>query len=352
MNSKRFNRIIDNPHYKNSILHNTFSQKPYGFVDVGARGGIHSVVEPLAKHTSVLAFEPDCDECEKVQKKAENLNVWANLKAEPKGLYDNKGKQKLYLTYKATNSSLLPGNYPFLSRYNMIMFDQIGHTIVDTIRLDSILFEEKNICNYWGELIKLDTQGTEFEILQGAIKTLTERTVAIVCEVAFAEVYQNQKFFSDIELFLRQHGFSFYGFISSVLRSRKQIDKLREIGRERYIYADAVFFKDPLPGGVIEVNLTNRQTVALITSAILFEYFDFAIELSQQYLDRIEAVKIYELVHSLATYPPKKTYNELFKLIEQVKKYPEYTNVIVGNMIKSRFGYFDYDDIELSFFKR
>ena len=49
--------------------------------------------------------------------------------------------------------------------------------------------------------------------------------------------------------YLREWDFSFFGFTHLATRSRKGLDKHNTLGRERALWADAVFFKDPLPGG-------------------------------------------------------------------------------------------------------
>jgi len=97
----------------------------------------------------------------------------------------------------------------------MVKWRQIGVVPLVTTNLDKLLFGPLRQEDFWGEFLKLDTQGTEFEILQGAERTLAERTVAVFCEVEFFQVMEGQKLFSDVELFLREHGFAFYGFATT-----------------------------------------------------------------------------------------------------------------------------------------
>lgn len=58
-------------------------------------------------------------------------------------------------------------------------------------------------------------------ILEGAERTVRESALAIICEVEFCELYRGQKLFSDVEVFLRERGFSFFGFTHLATRSRK-----------------------------------------------------------------------------------------------------------------------------------
>ncbi len=232
-----------------------FSEQPLGFVDIGARGGVHPLIEPMAPYFSVLSFEPDEEACRAVDG------------CLPLALSDNEGEAFLHRCAVSTNDSLRPINQAFVDRYHMAKFAQIGATPLCTTMLDTVLvgrFEK-------AEFIKLDTQGTEFEIIRGANKTLAI-TSAIYCEVEFAQIYKDQKLFGDIEVFLRrQHGFSFLGFDNMSYRSRTPWR-----GRERLLHADALFIKDPLGH-----SMSERQKQVAAMACLLCGYDDFANEIME-----------------------------------------------------------------------
>jgi hypothetical protein len=56
-------------------------------------------------------------------------------------------------------------------------------------------------------VIKLDTQGTELDILHGAGRLLSQ-VLAIEIEVEFVHIYKGQPLFTDVDLFMRNQGFS------------------------------------------------------------------------------------------------------------------------------------------------
>ena len=94
---------------------------------------------------------------------------------------------------------------------------------------------------------------------------------------------------------LRDAGFSFYGFASLHHRSQRALDKKNAAGRERLMYADAVFLRDPLPGGPASARPTSgRRLHTLFTSARLLGYGDFALELARTtWADGAERVVAY-----------------------------------------------------------
>jgi hypothetical protein len=60
------------------------------------------------------------------------------------------------------------------------------------------------------DFLKLDTQGTELEILKGAREYLSDGKIAVVkTEVSFQPVYRGQCTFSEIDRFMKDHGFLF-----------------------------------------------------------------------------------------------------------------------------------------------
>jgi FkbM family methyltransferase len=89
------------------------------------------------------------------------------------------------------------------------------------------------------DLLRMDAQGAELMILQGAGHKLTE-TVCVQTEVSFNTLYVGQPMFGDIHDFLTAKGFIFHTFTEFQVRT---IGPSRGKGRQ-IIQADAVYVKD------------------------------------------------------------------------------------------------------------
>jgi FkbM family methyltransferase len=321
-------------------------RKPLGFVDIGARGGVNPVVEPLAGVTAVLAFEPDKNECARIKTGMTQESPYAQFRLVPCAVGRVSENARIYRYAAPGNNSFLTVNRPVVDRYKIQTFEECGSQLVPTNTLDRYIFEQLTGEDYWGELLKLDTQGMEYEILEGAQRTLSERTVAIIAEVEFFQMYAGQRLFSDIELRLRSHGFSFYGFTKMSYRSRKQLDKRTSLGRERILWADAVFFKDPFPGGAPTEALSERGKYTLFVSALLLGYYDFALEVAlRTWAQGEEAERINALVRRCAFYPPESSCQEIQALSRRVEERPALANIEIGRFVDQRRSMWDYDDV-------
>jgi len=332
------NDLADDPDFIASGPGKTLRESPLRFTDVGARGGAHPVVEPIAKLTSVLGFEPDEAACKEILNAP---NPWADLTIKTTALGSSRGTRTIHRLASPTNDSLLPPNEIITSRYAMEKFREVGRASVALGTLD----DETQIDPH-GEIIKLDVQGTELDVLSGSRRTLEVDTVAVISEVEFVQIYEGQRLFSDVEKMLRDVGFSFYGFHGGIhYRSKKKIDKRTERGRERALWADAIFFKDPLDGR--RQFFSTRQYHVLYCAALLLEYYDFALELARCWgnSDEEEMRRAESVVRRRASNPPGKNADDARMLCQEIELAPNNASVLVGKFIDSRAGFGNFDDV-------
>lgn len=133
---------------------------------------------------------------------------------------------------------------------------------VDTVRLDDVP-ETLSL-----DLLKIDIQGAELMVFENALERLRGALV-IHTEVEFLPMYIGQPLFSDVDRFLREHGFVLHRFEPLVSRTIKPLLRNNDpyAGFSQLFWADAVFVKDFIRLD----NLDSDQLIRL--SVILHECY-------------------------------------------------------------------------------
>lgn len=176
---------------------------------------------------TVYAFEPVKELFGKLCVNTRNIS---NIKPVNCALYSLSGKQTFYLTQALHSSSLYPTT-SLSAKYYSSMTKPCGTETVDAITIDE--WAEKSGIPFV-DIIKLDLEGAELEALKGAQKVL--KTVKLIlCEVQFGRLKENCCLFSDVESFLRKHGFYLHNLYD-----------LHSAETGRLLYGDAVFVQENL----------------------------------------------------------------------------------------------------------
>lgn len=153
----------------------------------------------------------------------------------PVALGAESGPRTFYLTRKKEVSSFLKPNREYVDLFpNSERWDVINQTTLHVELLDNLIDQLNDV-----DFIKLDTQGTELEILQGGINVL-DNVLAIELEVEFVPIYQDQPLFSEILTFLNLMGFEFYEFVTEYRYNRLKLDRTGQLA-----FADALFMRTP-----------------------------------------------------------------------------------------------------------
>lgn len=201
-----FKLIKINDQFSNSYrLVMAFKEKNIDFVfDVGANEG--QFVEDLRYYgfkKKVLSFEPILSAHEKLKKNSMSDNKWDVY--EPIALGKDNVSNTINVTKNSVSSSLLNITTEHLENAPDSMI--VKKQSVQEKKLDDIFFElnlkEKNL------FLKIDTQGYEFKVLQGAEKVLKEFK-GILIEVSLANLFEGQKNWLDIVELIQSKGFSLW----------------------------------------------------------------------------------------------------------------------------------------------
>jgi FkbM family methyltransferase len=177
-------------------------------VDIGAML-LEGAVDPFARlnklgQLSVIGFEPLPAECDKL-----NALALPSRRYLPYAVADGK-RHRLFVTNTGATSSLLRPNLKLAQRFNNLAeLMQVVETLdVDTVRLDDVAEIRAQGC----DLLKLDTQGSEAQILTHASETL-KHCVIVQTEVEFVPIYEDQPLFAEVDQLLRGQGFMFHRFL-------------------------------------------------------------------------------------------------------------------------------------------
>jgi FkbM family methyltransferase len=81
--------------------------------------------------------------------------------------------------------------------------DIVSRSTIETVALDDFAARNMGHCDF----LKLDLQGYEVNALRGARRLLREQIRAVVSEVRFKALYENDKLFGDIDASLAENGF-------------------------------------------------------------------------------------------------------------------------------------------------
>jgi FkbM family methyltransferase len=165
--------------YEGVILPYMNVSKGKCFVDVGAHVGKHTKKMAL-KGIIVYAFEPNPNVFEILR---ENVKDFPNVKVFKIALGDRRAEAVFYI-YKENPSS------GFGSLYNLYERKNVEELVVNVRTLDSFAFHNVG-------LIKVDTEGAEYNILKGAIKTLRRETPRLILEI-HSPLYLNMRLITSL----------------------------------------------------------------------------------------------------------------------------------------------------------
>jgi FkbM family methyltransferase len=258
-----------------SLFEGFYQQYPLVLVDVGAAGGLPDRWHLVNKHLNAIGFEPDEREFKKLKKQGHD-----NIRYQNMGILDKQDKVNLYLTKKPHCSSVFPPNTEFLNEFpNPERFDIVSPTKISVDKLDSQL--ERINCQDV-DFIKVDTQGSELFILEGASSILENAVFGLEVEVEFASMYKSQPLFSDVDIFLRKFGFQLFDL--------KRYYWKRTIGQSTFgkgqiIYADALYLKKYEQFETCLSQKGDKQKAKVlkaISICLLYGYYDYALAICER----------------------------------------------------------------------
>ncbi|MBD2093914.1 FkbM family methyltransferase [Trichocoleus sp. FACHB-591] len=196
-------------------------------IDVGANEGKFIITSlALMPEVAVYAFEPNLSLAEKLSSHKWNSE---KIKIFPVALGSKQNNLPINITKFSPASSFLEPSDQLAIEFPETEIDNI--VIVKVDRIDDLINSLDTM--HESILLKLDVQGFELEVLQGATGIL-DRIPIIVCEVNFAALYEKQPSLEAILSFLSKYGYQLVD-IGDPVRSRTT---------KEVLYADVAFKKE------------------------------------------------------------------------------------------------------------
>ncbi len=196
-------------------------------LDVGANTGQYAIsLRDAGFKGRIVSFEPTSEAHSQLCRVARNDSLWTV--AERMAIGDWDGQTQIHVANNSVSSSLLP----MLASHRAAAPESgfVATEAVPIARLDSIaprfLKNDKSI------FIKIDVQGFEKKVLEGAPKLL-ERTVGLQLELSLAPLYEGETLFQPMVEYLRAIDFELWGLSPGFVDKRNG----------RLLQVDAVFFQ-------------------------------------------------------------------------------------------------------------
>ena len=169
--------------------------------DVGANiGQFAKDLRSAGYDGEIVSFEP---------LSTAHIKLLSNAKKDKKWLIhsrcaigDDNGKININISQNSVSSSVLPIKEKHISAAPASTY--ISTENVNKCTLDSV--SEKYLRSNSRFFIKIDTQGFEWEVLDGAKNTISN-AIGIICEISFVPLYNNQHLWRDIIDRLEKEGF-------------------------------------------------------------------------------------------------------------------------------------------------
>lgn len=208
----------------------------------------------------ISAFDIDQARCEEL-----NRGAPRGMRFYARALARGDETRPIYETVDPLCASLYEPDTRFCDVFNNLDGQRIARVAeVRTSSLDTFLADERLPAP---DFIKMDVQGAELEVLQGADGALRD-LLGVISEALFVPMYKNQPLYGEIDAFLRNHGFMLHTFLGFGGRAMKP---LARNGMANYpvqmLWTDAFFVRDLL-------DVRGFSDAQLLKLAVMLDVYD------------------------------------------------------------------------------
>lgn len=284
------------------------SQSPITVVDIGSRDGSCDELQSLMKYANYIGFDADQDSVEHDQV-AQN-HGWKSKKIITKFIGPSTGPTTFNLYVRKSESSFLEPNKEYQLNFSPRLRVET-QIMVDSDTLSNVLAFEK----ITPDLIKIDTQGTEYDIINSSQEVFSECLIVEV-EAEFLEVYQNQRLFPEVAGLLYKNGHQLLYLNRVFGNMNNKIVKTRG----QMIFGDFLFGLNFANATALSVDRKFKYCILLIN----YGHIDFAFQ-------------IYNSDESLREFCPE--LNDVFRKYFKKKGITKFKRAVISQLDKFAFLY-------------
>lgn len=227
----------------------------------------------FAPNLTIYGFDADSDACELANAYLADQQINWSEKHIPLALSKSEGDSTLYVTNSIHCSSLYPPNESFIKRIALMNNGlSLDFTIeIETTTLDKF-FQSNNIKQI--DFLQVDVQGADLDVLQGAAEILKDGILGVQVEVEFSSLYKNQPLFSDIDVYLRKHGFTLFDLVTddAWCRLPRACSPIWPNRGGQLLWADAIYLQDPLSENA---NISSKEPLQILKLACIADIIGF-----------------------------------------------------------------------------
>lgn len=194
--------------------------------DVGANTGQYaSQLRKAGYKGDILSFEPLNEAFAALKKKADQDNLWNAVQM---GLGDFDGEAVIHIAENSVSSSIRDIKNEHVQAVPESKY--IAQETITVRKLDTVFHEYKKegkTC-----FLKIDTQGFEKEVINGALQSLSA-FAGIQVEMSLVPLYEGESMYEDLKKLIEQNGFELFSLEPGF--SDPETGKLMQV--------DGVFFR-------------------------------------------------------------------------------------------------------------
>lgn len=247
-------------------------------LDIGAAEGVNTKWNIIKNRINIILVEPHKESSKKLKERG--------FKVLESVLHSQNNKEiKFYNTKKPTCSSFYKPNFEHLKKFsNSERFNIVSENTFISKCLDDEIqrFDQPNF-------IKIDTEGSELDILKGSNKTLSN-VFGLEVECSFNQLREKQPLFEEVRSYLESQDFIFIDFVNLI---RWEKDNYSFSGQPQI--TDALFLKNEeiiinkfLSNEIALDNLLNYLVILIVYERVdILKYIYSKTKISVKFIEEI-----------------------------------------------------------------